>query len=298
MARSRFRRSPGADLPPLRLTPRDDAVLLDVLRLRYATAEHVWALRFPSYKTAADRLMRLFQHGYLDRVPLPSEKGQPPMVHVLGAAGARRLAELGEELPAEPRARARTALALGHELALTTVLVEFLKLAPPPGIRVSCVERASARLADRASDPAGAAPVRPDGAACVDAPGIPLRRFVLLEVDRGTMSPERMEAKFRAYRTWLTQGAGRAEAFLDRLRARHGLEPSDEPAGVKVGVVTDDPARSARLAAIAARIGCGRLFWMAEEAEMLFRGALGAVWTPAGELSGEGNSAVRRSLLD
>lgn len=243
--------------------------------------------------------MKLFQHGYLDRIPLPSERGQPAMVHVLSAAGARHLEDADVPAPARRRARAKSSRGLDHELAVSTVLVEFLKARAPSGVAISCVEPASDALADRVEAGDGTLPIRPDGAACVDvAGGQPARRLVLFEVDRGTMALSRMESKFSAYRAWLTSGREQAEQVLLDLQARHDVPPFSDPADVKVGVVTMDPGRSRRLAQVATNLACRRLFWFCEEDAMLFHGALGAVWTPAGELADLGEKAVRRTLLD
>lgn len=298
MARSRQRRSAPDDRPPLRLTDRDDAILSSILRLRYCLVEHIQALHFPSYKTAAERLMRLYQHGFLDRIPLPAADGQPAMVHILAGGGVRRLSDRGARLPVEPRARATSPTGLEHELAVSTLLVELHKAnAAATGAEFRCIERASAELSDRTAEGAEGLPIRPDGAAMLHAPGL-ASRLLLLEVDRGTMGPDRMERKFVAYRTWLSQTPERALTFLERLCERNGMPVPDAELDIKVLVVAPDAGRVQRLAALAVAAGCPRLVWLAEEDALLFHGALGAVWAPAGERISRSTHAVLRSILD
>ena len=61
------RHTRAASPPPLRLTPRDIAVLDAVDTYRVLRRDQIQTLFFPSKNTANERLKRLYHHGYLAR---------------------------------------------------------------------------------------------------------------------------------------------------------------------------------------------------------------------------------------
>ena len=60
-----------ANPPPMQLTARDRAVAQAVYRYRFLRQDQIQTLFFPSKWAAQYRLVRLYQHGYLDRTFTP-----------------------------------------------------------------------------------------------------------------------------------------------------------------------------------------------------------------------------------
>jgi hypothetical protein len=85
----------AASPPPLRLTPRDLAVINAVYTYRVLRRDQIQTLFFPSKNTANERLKRLYHHGYLARRWSPVEYGQGSgqTLYLLATKGAQRLAQ-------------------------------------------------------------------------------------------------------------------------------------------------------------------------------------------------------------
>lgn len=283
MARSRFRRS-QVTLPPLRLTARDDAVLDDVHRFGCALVAHLQALHFPSYKTAAERAMKLFHHRYLDRLALEVETGQPAMIHVLGEAGRARLAARGVEVEAGPSEADPRALARAVDAAeiLTAVTIAGRQ----PGIELPLIE---------ARPPADAA-VQPDAGVVVDVPSRRFRRVLLIDVDGrdDTAQGER----FVEWRAWASGGPVRVEQALGRMLSRRGVAPIQGRARVSIGLVAHTDARLDALARLANLSGCGPLVHLARLDRLRDEGAFAAVWQQAKARAERGAAAPVTSVLE
>ncbi len=86
------------DPSPMRLTPRDAAIVEIVARLRFATSAQIISLMPGSAQQILRRLQLLFQNGYLDRPKAQLAQlaidGNQPMVYGLGRSGARLVAEM------------------------------------------------------------------------------------------------------------------------------------------------------------------------------------------------------------
>lgn len=285
MARSRFRRS-KVTLPPLRLTARDDAVLDDVHRFGCALVAHLQALHFPSYKTAAERAMKLFHHRYLDRLALEVETGQPAMIHVLGEAGRARLAARGVEVGRGPSEDEPRALARAVDVA--EVLTAIAVAGRQPGVELPLVE-ARPPIDDEA-------PVRPDAGVVVDVPSKRFRRVLLLDVDgRGEVA---QGERFAAWRAWASGGPVRVEQALGRMLARRGVAAVAGRARVSIGVVAHDDARLDALARLANLSGCGPLVHLARFDRLRGEGAFAAVWQQAKARAEHGAAAPVTSVLE
>lgn len=296
MARSRFRRSPDA-LPPLRLTARDDAILADIARIGPCLVDHLRRLHFPSYKTAAERAMKLFHHRFLDRRPLEAATGQPAMAHVLAERGIARLAELGVAARPPLPADAEPA-ALGQAVARAGVLVDFVVAGRHPGIHLPIVE----------ASPAGREPM-PDALVVIDIPSRLFRRVLLLDFDdlgapaapaAGAESGRRADgrrARFSRWRSWATRPAATIEADLQALLTTRGVHTTHHRARVSIAYVVGDPASTDDVAQAAVEAGCGPLIYLAEVGELRAAGPLGAVWTQARVRAADGVSARKTSVL-
>lgn len=290
MARSRFHRTPAA-LPPLRLTPRDDAVLRDIHRLRCCLVPHLRALHFPSYKTAAERAMKLFHHRYLDRLSLDVETGQPAMIHVIGPNGRAHLATLG--IDAAPTLPADDPQALARAVAVAEVLTAFLVAARHPGVELPLAE-ATPALGD------DAAALSPDAAVVIDVPARLFRRVLLIDIDRIERDPtadERRARRYATWRTWAAAGPMPVERALARLLARQGVAESPARPRVSIGLIARDATRLDALAREVCAAGCGPLFHLATLDDLRDRGAFASVWVAARARADRGDDAPRTSVL-
>jgi len=103
------------EAPPMRLMDRDMAILEDLLRYRVLNLEMIVRKYFKKkqgsetdngLRSAAKRRLRLmFDHRLVNRHWLPTiETGRDPLVYTLGAQGARKLHERGEDPEAIERA--------------------------------------------------------------------------------------------------------------------------------------------------------------------------------------------------
>lgn len=275
MARSRFVRDPDVAVA---LTVRDDAMLRLLLRVKYARVEHFQQLFFSSYKTAAERSMKLFHAGLMDRTPLPARRGQAAAIHTISSAGINRLREIGESIPREWRGKSTSPVSLDHDLALTDVLVSFLSGAGQHTVAVVAYERANKHLVVSLPADAVAGSLKPDGAVVVDHDGG--RLFALIEVDRGTMSKAVMREKFLAYRE-AAMNQERIEATLSGLLERHNVPLVSVAADVKLLVTAPSRKRVVQLAEIAVQLGLKNFVWVCVHDDLVNAGIFAPVWKSA-----------------
>lgn len=283
MARSRFHRSTDA-LPPLRLTRRDDAILRDVERLGPCLVEHLRRLHFPSYKTAAERAMKLFHHGFLERRPLPAESGQPAMAHVLAPRGVEHLAARGiraRTLPAdfdEPHA-------LAWAVRRTDVLSRLAADARHPGLELPLIE----------ADPAGDG-LMPDALVVLDVPSRLFRRVLLLDVLRDGPK-DGLRERLEAWRAWASRPATTIEeGILQALEARD-VARTRHRARVSIGLLVPDAATLDAAAALATATGCGALIHLAAAEWLHEASPLDTVWVQAQARARDGAAARMTSVL-
>lgn len=93
----KFARSTSAD--PLRLTPRDTAILSDVAEYRFLNTEQLLALHEGGRRNLTQRLSLLFHHGFLDRpeVQKAARLTSAHTVYSLDRKGVEFLAKDGKE---------------------------------------------------------------------------------------------------------------------------------------------------------------------------------------------------------
>ena len=91
LRRPRGRRAEAS--PPFQITARDIAIVHQVWRHRFMTAEHIAALLSAPVKKIKDRLTHLYHHGYLDRPPAHRERHRKATAtpYALAQKGARLL---------------------------------------------------------------------------------------------------------------------------------------------------------------------------------------------------------------
>lgn len=275
MARSRFLRDPGVSVL---ITARDDAMLKILLRVKYARVGHFQSLFFSSYKTAAERCMKLYHAKLMDRVALPARRGQAAVVHTIAAAGINRLREIGEAVPREWRAKGTSPTSLDHDLAVTDVLVSFLSGAGGDGPFVRAYERANNDLVVTLPQGSSIKARKPDAAVVVDHNGS--RLVALIEVDRATMSTPQMHEKLLAYREAALARVGIEEA-VTALLLRHGVPLVASEASVKLLVTVPSARRAVQLADIAVGVGLKSFVLLAVHDDLVNAGIFAPVWKSA-----------------
>ena len=89
----------GGVADPLRLQPRDIALLRDVWEFRFLNTEQLLSLHTGGVRNIKQRLSLLYQHGYLDRpaVQKTARLASAHIVYSLGRKGAETLAKNAEE---------------------------------------------------------------------------------------------------------------------------------------------------------------------------------------------------------
>lgn len=143
--RPKLRRTQPADRPPLRLTPRDRAIITVVYRCRALTTDQIIRLLFSdvgqSDRVAQRRLQRLFHHGYLfrDEQPHKSTEGKP-YLYFLDEAGAQLLCQdlqiERRQLDWSARNNDVTALFLDHLLATNDIRIALSLAAREHGFTI------------------------------------------------------------------------------------------------------------------------------------------------------------------
>lgn len=238
-----------------KLSERDLDVLGSLGRMRFLSVPQVAALHFPSADAALRRLRELRARKLLTEayVPVRPYDRRAKSVFALSALGARALAR-ARDGPAPrhvPEHERRSGLFLDHTLARNALYVvlellhrdaAFQLLAwrhGPDGVRSSARVRLDGRTVR--------VPLIPDAFVALRE-GSSVQGLVV-EIDMGTVAPERMRLRYAGYFRWW-KGRGHV--------ARFGNMP------VRVLTVTTTPSRLERLRAAAAG-GAGeghtRLFW-------------------------------------
>ena len=194
------------DLPGMRLTERDKAILSSVSRYRFLTTSHILSLVPGSRQNLVRRLQRLYHAGFLDR-----PRGQLPLRY------ARELFEFvysptrqtlsqgvakSIETDSWGKCRAVSSLFLAHALAVSDALIRFeadcrlhgLSFIAETDIIAALPVTQARRFAWRVMIRGGAETesigVVPDAAFAVEHTGhsaTPRRWHFFLELDRGTM---------------------------------------------------------------------------------------------------------------
>lgn len=256
MATSRYRRRDVAGERVV-VTARDLGILGLVHAHRFMLAEHLHPLAFPgrTLRTCQQRLAKLWQHRYLDRLFLPSapdgtgraEAATP--AYALAARGAEALRGSSAEpdgVGGAPRDRGASPSTLAHHLAVTDVLASLEAAALAAGEPESVATEHEWSLWRRASrSPGGTDGLSvPDGAATFR--GGPAEGTWYVEVVRAGVSGGNgtFLAKMRRYLA--LRAEGRLQAAFGHARLR----------GVLVAAPT--AARAEALRSLAARLPNGR----------------------------------------
>jgi hypothetical protein len=209
----------------MRLTERDQAIVLAVYAYRLLSAPQVEALFFQSEKprgrqtSCQRRLQLLFHHGFLDRIALPIVlgEGRAPFVYALDELGATLVAaQLGvdrAELDWRPKHNLVGHQFVTHTLAVNDFRIAVSLLAEAGHFAVvewiGEAEFRTVKLRQRVPfRMRGARIIRnyPDGYFRLRLPRSERDAHFFLETDQGTMSNANWQEKVQAYKEFRMRG--------------------------------------------------------------------------------------------
>ena len=198
--RKKFVRSDDRD--PLKLMPRDIALLRDVAEYRFLNTEQLVSLHEGSDRGIGNRLTLLFQHGFLDRpkVQKAANLASSHIVYALDRKGADVLAKDAQErdgLLRRIREVNHTSPLIAHALMISQFRVCLtLALTSRPSVKLIRWTQGNdlkVLLRRRGENPA----LVPDAFFILETSEFKYPCF--LEADRGTMTQERFVSKLRMY---------------------------------------------------------------------------------------------------
>ena len=197
--RSQRKRNPA----PIRLNQRDVSLFQALHDYRYLTTQHIQKLFFPSHYTAYDRLRKLYDHAYVDRVMqgVRTEQMNTPLLYVLDRAGFDVLQNNSKrQLTWKRQYKQVGTLFLAHNIAVRDCVVAvhracrqydwtLLKWEDEYNLKAQNIQVPLSQSQVVALIPDGYFTVQTDTQA---------HRF-FLELDRGTMHHGRIADKVRIY---------------------------------------------------------------------------------------------------
>lgn len=245
------------DPPSMRLVARDVEILKAVHDCRVLRGDQIQTLFFGCQSTASYRLSRLYQHGFLERHFLPTLGGlaSSPILYTLGKRGVDVLRQALGGGPEEGRrwsgGKELSPLFLEHMLAINTVRIAITKACQGSRFRLLTWRGENELKANydyvNIRTPTGrlkSVSVIPDSYFRLETPrGI---AHFFLELDRGTMTTQRFQAKVQAYQAYYQSGA-----YQKRYEAR----------GLRVLTVTVSWARATNLQRVTEEAEGKQRFW-------------------------------------
>jgi hypothetical protein len=272
--------------PRMVLTERDKRIILAVYENRYMSRDQIRNLFFNVTSMANERLMRLYQHGYLDRLYPPVSFGSTQAVYGLDRKGAELVAkELGiakESINWKKRNSKVEFLFLEHTLAVSEFRV-CLELAAREARKIEVLfwKPQSKALNDRVPDPERQSKyllVSPDAFfGILTTNGLPAeasakagKAYFFLEADLGTESTERFKKKIIAYRNYWKSG---------KYQEKYGFK------SFRVLTVTTSEKRLNNLVAMACDCGAKGMFLFTTQDLTKPNNVFDNVWlTPTGHV--------------
>lgn len=193
------------------LQPRDQVIMTFVAEFRFLSREQIQKLLdFPCTTRVNIRLKKLYDHGYLSRLFLPTITGTPKALYYLGPQG---IPVVSDSLSIDPllleRERKhlhdRKVLFLNHQLFLNDVRIAFT-LAIRNNTQMTLEQWIKERdcLVEFQHNHGSLTALRPDGCLCVTYQNRLYSFFV--EVDCSTMTNGRLKSKAKAYIAYARSG--------------------------------------------------------------------------------------------
>ena len=241
--------------PPMRMTPRDLAVIEAVYQYRVLSQTQIERLLFTGLnrEVARRRLFLLYHNGYLERQFLPTTGGlvTSPVLYLLDKRGGEYLLQHSGYTEIRWKAKDNRVgdLFLNHLLNTNTFRIEITLAATHHRcpIEVWIDDTTLHQDYDRVRVPGAGRPVavRPDGYFRIPVPGSKPMHF-FLELDRGKMDLGRFKEKMQAYQVYAQTGLA-----LARFNTKN----------YRVLTVTLDEARRESLRRATADAGGANRFW-------------------------------------
>jgi len=206
---------------PLKLQPRDNALLRDVADFRFLNTEQVLALHPGGKRNLLRRLTSLFQHGFLDRPEKQSsaQLTSSHLVYSLGRKGAEQLSKDAEEregIYRRVREAEQTLPLMAHALMISQFRVCLTLAAKTHGAKLTRFTQGY-DLKEMLRDVHGENPsLVPDAFFTLEDKDDVINFF--LEADRGTMTTERFVNKLKTYWSWRSDERLKEKLRLARFR--------------------------------------------------------------------------------
>ena len=206
---------------PLKLQPRDNALLRDVADFRFLNTEQVLALHPGGKRNLLRRLTSLFQHGFLDRPEKQSsaQLTSSHLVYSLGRKGAEQLSKDAEEregIYRRVREAEQTLPLMAHALMISQFRVCLTLAAKTHGAKLTRFTQGY-DLKEMLRDVHGENPsLVPDAFFTLEDKDDVINFF--LEADRGTMTTERFVNKLKTYWSWRSDERLKEKLRLSRFR--------------------------------------------------------------------------------
>ncbi len=232
------------------LTERDQEILKALNDYRTLLAHQIEALFFTSKSATQYRLVRLYQHEFVDRhiMPIVSQTAiKVPIIYTLGKRGASVLTALcgyGRE-QIRPQI-AMTWQVLDHLLQVNDIRIAVTLAAQHNQWRLEeWLDEFSLKANPDYVSIAGASkPVLPDGYFCLSVPQGKARFF--LEVDRGTEPHHKFKPQIEVYEAYIRSGQ-----YQERYKAK----------SLRILIVTTTNRRLASLQATVKKAGGSDRYW-------------------------------------
>jgi hypothetical protein len=194
---------------PMRFTQRDLEIVEAVARYRVLRQDQLQRLFFQTRSATQRVLVRLYDHGFLERQFLPVLYGRSPTLYVLDRGGAAllRAQGRGEAFVQNASRRALKHEFLEHTLAINDFRISVVLASRRTGYAlVTWRSEGQLKAEFKRVERTGIRTVSliPDSYFALDTPHGQAHFFV--EVDRGTETSERFKAKVRAYIAYHTSG--------------------------------------------------------------------------------------------
>ena len=193
----RSERPPG----PLRIQPRDRALLQDLASYRFLNTEQILALHAGGMRNTQKRLRYLYHWGYLDRPPEQAVAGLPTyhLVYGLGEKAAELIGG-AEERAVKTRLSGKVASPnIAHALMISQFRVVLTLALKKSGGKITRWSQGYA-LRDLLKTRGQTPEVVPDAVFTLDVNDGYYHFF--LEADRSTMPTHRVLEKFKTYWNW------------------------------------------------------------------------------------------------
>jgi len=264
----RNKRIPG--MPRILIQKRDKEIILAVYENRFLKRDQIERLFFAGASTSAcnQRLMKLYQHKFLDRLFLPIGIGSSQAVYAIDRLGAEVVASHFGINKCQVNWRRRhnkvEFFFLDHTVGVSEVNVSLqVALRDKTDAKLLFWKREAFLPKDKVQDPEhyeSKLPVYPDAFF-----GLGLKNgksFFFVEVDMATEPLNRFRKKLVAYQQYWKTGA-----YQERYNYRN----------YRVLTVTTGPERLNNLLKIADSLGARNMFLFTTE-ELVSKDILGAIW--------------------